>query len=162
MNTKLKFLLLALFIFSSQLTLLAQEEEFYTTPMIGLSSPILDNGTGFYIGVNPSFPLSRFISVESQLSFAYVKIDGSFISGETGSQSNVNALLGGRLYLLSKERKARPYFNLLVGGMYNSEEDYMEFTFGGSAGGFVEINKILLGVSVETPGNIIVKAGYIF
>lgn len=162
MNFKIKYFLLGIFLIIGQLSLVAQDEEFYTSPTIGLNIPILDNGIGFHIGVNPTFPISSFISVESQLSFGYVKNSGTFLTGESSTQSNVNALLGGRLYLLSKERKVRPYLNLLLGGMYNSEADFKEYAIGGSAGGFIEINKLLFGAAVETPGNFIFKTGYIF
>lgn len=162
MNINHKFLLLALFFFTSHLTIIAQKGDFSFTPTIGLNIPILDNGIGFHIGINPAYSFSSFVAVEAQVSLGHIKGVGAFLTGESSSQTSFNVLVGPRFYLLSEEKKARPYLNLLVGGMQNSESDYIEYTVGASVGGFVEINNFLLGVSAETPGNIIVKTGYVF
>jgi len=163
MNINLKLVLITFFLFIYQISTVAQKGEFSISPTIGLNVPILDNdGLGFHIGINPAYSISSFVAIEGQVSFAYVKDAGFSLSGRASSQSNLNALVGGRFYIFSDEGKTQPYFNLLIGGMYNSEADYMEYVFGGSVGGFVEINKFLLGASFETPGNIIIKVGYVF
>ena len=162
MNLNIKLLLLSSFFLSMHITSIAQKRNFSISPTIGLNIPILDNGVGFHIGLNPAYSISNRFAIEGQVSFAYVKINGAFISGEQNTQSNFNALLGARFYILSKEKKARPYLNLLIGGMQNQESDYMEFTVGASTGVFVDINRFLVGLSFETPGNVILKVGYTF
>jgi len=158
----IKLFLFPIFFLSIYTSGIAQKGSFSISPTIGLNVPILDNGSGFHFGVNPAYAVSAWFAIEGQLSFAHVNINGSFISGKVGSQSNFNALVGGRFYILSEKKKVRPYFNLLLGGMHNSEFDYEEFTFGLSTGLFFDINQFLVGVSFETPGNIILKGGYAF
>ncbi|MFK8009285.1 MAG: hypothetical protein AB8H03_23190 [Saprospiraceae bacterium] len=162
MKNNIKLMWLTLFFLSLCLTTIAQKRNFSISPTIGLNIPILDNGSGFHIGINPAFSVSSRFAIECQFSYAYVKVNDSFISGESGSQENFNALLGGRFYLLSDKKKIRPYFNLLLGGTLNRETDYEEYLLGVSTGFFVDFNRLLAGLSFETPGNIILKIGYAF
>ena len=162
MKNCIKILSFTLFFLSLCSTTIAQKRNFSLTPTIGLSIPILDNGIGIHFGVNPAYAVSSRFSIESQLSYVAAKIDGQFISGEEGFQENFNALIGGRLYVRSDEKKIRPYFNLLLGGTLNRESDYQEYIFGLSTGFFVDIKRFLIGLSVETPGYGILKVGYVF
>ncbi|MFK7933937.1 MAG: hypothetical protein AB8G22_10540 [Saprospiraceae bacterium] len=145
----------------------AQDTNFSTSTTVGITTPILDNGSGFHIGVNPAYSVSPRFSLEGQVSYLYTKINGSFISGNQGKSNAVNTLVGGRLYLSSEERPNRLYINLLVGGNYNNEEidgraNGGEFSGGFSVGGYVAFRKILLGLSYDTPQNLILKVGYVF
>lgn len=167
MKNILKKYILILTLLSFVMFANAQKGDFAIAPTIGVTTPILDGGIGFHIGVNPSYSILPSFSIESQLSYLYTKISSSFISGKTGMSNSVNILLGGRQYLNSNEKTTRFYLNLLVGGNYNKQklngESYEgEFNFGISAGGFFEFNKFLIGLSYETPQNFILKMGYVF
>ena len=126
----------------------------------------MDNGLGFHVGVNPHWEVSPYFAIEGQISYAFVDISGTFISGKTGSLSVGNALAGGRLYFRSDKKNIRPYINFLVGGMYYRKvrEDQIETNpvLGLSAGAFIEINRFVAGLSFETPANLVLKAGYAF
>ena len=162
MNNCIKLFSLTLFFLSLCATSIAQKRNFSISPIIGLTVPILDKGSGLHFAVNPAYAVSSRFSIESQLSYSYANIDGKFLSGEKDFQENFNALIGGRLYVLSDEKKIRPYFNLLLGGMLNRRSDYEEYIFGLSTGFFVDINRFLVGLSLETPGYGIFKVGYVF
>lgn len=145
----------------------AQKDNLKVSPNLGVTTPILDGGIGFHLGINPAYTLSPRFSVEGQVSYLYTKINGSFLSGNEGRSNSINTLVGGRLYLNSEEKRNRFYLNLLFGGNYNKEEinDVKldgAFDFGFSGGGFFEINKFLIGVSYDTPQNFILKVGYVF
>ncbi len=145
----------------------AQKGNLSGSPIIGVSKPIFDSGLGFHIGVNPSYSLSSNFSLEGQLSYSYTEITSSFLSGKTGQSNSTNILMGGRLYLNSEERPNRFYLNLLVGGNYIKEEGNGvkydgEINMGISSGGFFELGKFLIGLSYETPQNLILKIGYVF
>lgn len=159
MNFNVNSILIFLIFLTSSLNTNAQKSEFSISASIGLNLPILDNGVGFFVGVNPTFGLSNNFSLEAQVSFASVTSGENFLTGEPEPQSNFNALMGGRLYILSLERRVRPYINLLGGGMYNTDADYIEVIFGFSSGVFVDIKQFMFGISAESPGNIIFKAG---
>ena len=72
----------------------AQSKSFRTHANIGISTPILDNGIGFQVGLNPSLRLNKFISAEGQISYNFTKTTGSFLAGKTGKSNSAN-LLGG-------------------------------------------------------------------
>lgn len=158
---------LALCILSCSVTY-AQKGNFSTLLTGGVATPILDNGIGYHIGLNPCWSLSNHISIEGQLSYAAVEIDGAFISGAQGTVKTFNALAGGRLYILSPEKNVRPYINLLLGGMLSDDQSENttnrnpEFGVGLSTGAFLEIKRFVVGVSFDTPSNLILKAGYNF
>jgi len=154
---------LLLFTFSIK----AQKNNFSSSANIGISTPILDNGIGFHIGLNPAYALHSHFSVEGQISYAYTKISGSFLSGNEGNISSINALAGGRLYFNAEEKTTRFYLNFLLGGNYNVEaidniDKGGEFGMGFSGGVFCEWNNLLVGAAYETPQNVVLKIGYIF
>lgn len=162
MKNDIKLFWLSLFFLLLGFTAIAQKRSFSISPTIGINFPLLDKGLGFHISLNPAYTLSSRFTIESQLSYAFTEIDGKFISGESGSQENFNVLAGGRFYILSGEKKIRPYFNLLLGGTLNRRSDYEEYIFGLSTGLFFDINRFLAGISLETPGHIVIKVGYTF
>lgn len=145
----------------------AQKGHFSTNATVGVTTPILDNGIGVHLGVNPSYALFSHLSLEGQLSYIHTDISGAFISGGEEKVNAGNALVGGRLYFTAPEKKLRPYLNLLLGGNYTQEkreggETTANFGPGFSVGGFFEIQRFLVGVTFDSPQNIILKAGYIF
>ncbi len=145
----------------------AQNNSFAFSPNTGVSTPLLEEGIGFHIGLNPTYSLTQHLALEGQVSYVHTNIKSAFISGRSGSANSFNLLAGARFYLNSEDKKVRPYINLLLGGMYNDEEKEglnlePEFGIGLSAGTFVEINKLIAGISYDTPGNIIFKVGYRF
>ncbi len=128
---------------------------------VGVTSPILDNGLGIQVGVNPSFELSEYFSLESQ--FSLIHIDGTqFISGDEFTMQSYNALVGGRLYVLGSEKSFRPFINFLAGANFNSGES-RESGVGVSLGVYGELNdSLLFGVAAETEGFFTAKVGYQF
>jgi hypothetical protein len=145
----------------------AQGNSFFLIANSGISTPLLEEGIGFHIGLTSSYSLTQHLAVEGQVSYVRTNIKSAFISGRSGIANTCNLLAGARLYFNSEDKKVRPCINLLLGGMYNDEEKEgldldPEFGVGLSLGTFVEINKLILGVSFDTPGNIIFKVGYRF
>jgi hypothetical protein len=133
----------------------------------GITTPILDNGIGFHLGVNPTYNLNEYFALEGQASYLFTRIEDSFLTGEKATVNALNLLAGPRLYILGPDRKVRPFINLLVGGNYQSEQrpsatSSSEFTLGFSGGGYVLINQLVLGLSYDTPQNIVLKVGYRF
>lgn len=141
----------------------AQNRDFSILATIGIATPVLDNGIGVQIGVNPCYALGTHFALEGQLSYLHSKINGSFLSGEKDISNTVNLLVGGRLYLTSEERKTRYYLNLLLGHHYNHSMRFgRERDLGGTLGGGVIWNKLLIGASFDTPGYLILKVGHVF
>ena len=143
-----------------------QNRQLIASATLGITSPILDNGLGFYLGINPYLLITPNLAMEGQVSYTKVKISGAFISGRSGFNTNLNTLIGTRLYLNSKEKKIRLYLNLLIGGAYNRMQlngldPYKNFEMGYSIGSFVSFDKIIFGLSYEN-NNPILKIGYDF
>lgn len=156
-----------LFFLLVTLSTYAQEKDFSISPFVGVTMPILDNGVGAYAGINTSYSITSRFAIEGQVSYLNTKVNSSFLSGNEGVINSANALVGGRVYLSPQEKKTRFYLNALVGGNYskesvNSIEGDTEFTLGFSGGGFVQIKNFIVGLSYETPQNIVLKAGYNF
>ena len=86
---------------------ISQDKSFKKLVSVGISQPILNNGTGFHIGFNPSFELTNTFSFEGQLSYIYNNIDSFFLTGDYGSSNDINLLCGGRFYMNSAENKNR-------------------------------------------------------
>mgnify|MGYP001249341138 CR=1 FL=1 len=118
----MKKLILLLLFFGLINNSIAQEKSFEKLVTIGISQPILNNGTGFHVGFNPSFELTKSFSVEGQLSHIYTNIDSYFLSGDYGRSNDVNLLAGGRFYLNSSENKNRFFINLLLGLNYERDD----------------------------------------
>ncbi len=87
--------LFAFLFFSISAYTYAQQSPFSTSATVGLTSPLLDNGLGIHLGVNPAYALLPHVAVEGQLSYLYTNISGSFLSGNTGHYHAVNSLAGG-------------------------------------------------------------------
>ena len=144
----------------------AQEKSFEKLVTIGISQPILNNGTGFHVGFNPSFELTKSFSLEGQLSHIYTNIDSYFLSGDYGRSNDVNLLAGGRFYLNSSENKNRFFINLLLGLNYERDdrlgrEIREEYRLGFSVGGYYRFKKINFGLSYDSH-HIVLKCGYSF
>lgn len=162
---KLLHVFLLLFLYTNHLN--AQVDKFSIEPTIGLTTPILDDGLGFHIGINPSIRLTQWLSAEGQISYIYTKVNSSFLSGNVYVINSVNTLLGGRFYLNSEDKKTRFFFSLLTGLNYNNEKKNNmssegEFQFGFAGGAYININRIIIGLSYDTPGNLILKLGFSF
>lgn len=161
---KLLHVFLLLFLYTNHLN--AQVDKFSIEPTIGLTTPILDNGLGFHIGINPSVRLTQKLSAEGQISYIHGRAN-SFLSGNVNVVNSVNTLLGGRFYLNSEDKKTRFFFNLLTGLNYNNEKKNNtssegEFQLGFAGGAYININRVIIGVSYDTPQNLILKLGFSF
>ena len=162
----MKKLILLLLFFGLINNSIAQEKSFEKLVTIGISQPILNNGTGFHVGFNPSFELTKSFSVEGQLSHIYTNIDSYFLSGDYGRSNDVNILAGGRFYLNSSENKNRFFINLLFGLNYERDdrldrEIREEYRLGFSVGGYYRFKKINFGLSYDSH-HIVLKCGYSF
>tara|TARA_Y100001954_G_scaffold208920_1_gene233626 strand:+ start:106 stop:597 length:492 start_codon:yes stop_codon:yes gene_type:complete len=161
-----KLILLLLLFFGLINNSIAQEKSFEKLVTIGISQPILNNGTGFHIGFNPSFELTNSFSLEGQLSHIYTNIDSYFLSGDYGRSNDVNLLAGGRFYLNSSENKNRFFVNLLLGLNYERDdrldrEIREEYRLGFSVGGYYRFKKINFGLTYDSH-HIVLKCGYSF
>lgn len=161
---KLLHVFLLLFLYTNHLN--AQVDKFSIEPTIGLTTPILDNGLGFHIGINPSVRLTQKLSAEGQISYIHGRAN-SFLSGNVNVINSINTLLGGRFYLNSEDKKTRFFFNLLTGLNYNNEKKNNtssegEFQLGFAGGAYINISRIIIGVSYDTPQNLILKLGFSF
>jgi len=159
--------ILLIFFFGSVIQTIAQDNKLTTLTTIGITSPILDNGIGLYLGVNPNFQITERLTAECQISYSFTKIGSSFLKGDKGFFNSVNTLAGGRLYINREDAKARFYFNLLIGLNYLKEKENNinkegEFNIGYSGGIFMDISKVTVGLSYDTPQNLILKLGYSF
>lgn len=128
---------------------------------VGIASPILDNGFGVQVGVNPSFELTEYLSLESQ--FSLIHVNGTqFISGDEFTSKSYNALAGGRLYVLSSKKSFRAFINFLAGANFNPGET-RESDLGLSLGVYGEFkDDFLFGIAGETDGFFVGKLGYQF
>ena len=160
---KLLFLLLFFCLINN---IISQDKSFEKLVSVGISQPILNNGTGFHIGFNPSFQLTNTFSLEGQLSNIYTNIDSYFLSGDYGKSNDVNLLFGGRLYLNSFENKNRFFINLLIGLNYERDdrlerEIREEYRLGFAVGGYYRFKKMNFGLTYDTH-HIVFKCGYSF
>ena len=162
----MKRLILPFLIFSLTSNIISQDKSFDKLVTIGISQPILNNGTGLHIGFNSSFELTKSFSFEAQLSNIYTNIDSYFLSGDYGQSNDVNLLCGGRLYLNSFENKNRFFINLLIGLNYERDdrlgkEIREEYRLGFAVGGYYRFKKINFGLTYDTH-HIVFKCGYSF
>ncbi len=161
-----KFLiLLAILFFATRSN--AQSSNFAILPTVGITKPILDAGFGFHVGVNPSYKLINWFAIEGQVSYIYTNITYGFLSGNKGSLKAGNFLAGGRLYLNPNAKHTLFYLNFLAGlnimkEVSNNITNETEYGFGLSTGGFVEYKGITVGISLDAPRNLVLKAGYSF
>lgn len=145
----------------------AQDQKTPVSLTTGLTIPILDNGLGLHVGLNPAWGISEHFYLEGQLSYLYTRVGASFLSGEKSNSHAFNALVGGRLYLNAANQENRFYLNWLLGGNYQREiEDSGsatdQFGLGFSGGGYWQRKAFLLGLSYDTPQNLVLKTGYVF
>lgn len=163
---KIKNVLIVLIMIGVVSHLSAQEKKISILPTIGVSKQLLNEGTAYHLGVNPSYRFSEKFSGEAQISYLYFQNDGSFLSGNTGFENMVNALIGGRFYLNAEDKKTRFFLNVLAGINYTKEElnsgveNDGEFNVGYSVGSFIDFNKIVIGLTFDAPQNIVLKLGY--
>lgn len=133
---------------------------------------LLSDSKGWQIGLNPRRDLSRYFSLEAQVSFSRFK---TFGGSHTDTHNMLAGLVGGRLYVLSPERQFRPYVQMLVGAahdwsriFYSADEIYhnSDTDLALSGGVYLELNKRFhVGLSSlwsNAEAVILVGAGYTF
>ena len=151
--------------FSLVNNIIAQNNSFEKLVTVGISQPILNNGTGFHFGFNPSFELTKSFSLDGQLSYIYTNIDSYFLSGDYGRSNDINLLIGSRFYLNSSENKNRFFINFLLGLNYEKDdrlgrEIREEYRLGFSIGGYYRFKKINFGLTYDSH-HIVLKCGYL-
>jgi len=145
----------------------AQNNTFSNTITLGIGAPILDSmSVGFHMGYNPSFSLSEYLAIEGQVSYFNTQLMTVF-SDDISTAHSVNALVGPRLNFIFEDKERYFYLNFLVGSLYDSEmtnrtDTDSKFTFGLSFGGFLKVQQFTFGLSYDTPGNVVFKAGHSF
>ena len=162
-----KILLLALLMVTG-IAAEAQDKRFEFTPSLGfvvhhenLGYSFREFTYGVHLGVNMYNARAKRLKSDLQVS-----INAS--GGGTGSSDliTINGLYGGRYYILDPARTTRVFINALLGGAFVNEtgDDFTEsyLDVGYSSGIFVQSNRLILGVSVESFNNFVFKVGYAF
>ncbi|MFZ1702721.1 MAG: hypothetical protein WAT79_00165 [Saprospiraceae bacterium] len=167
MNIQLRNLVFVSILVFLGITANAQSRNIPLLVTVGPTTTFLDNGLGLHFGLNPSYVLFPRFSLEGQVSYLHTSIGSSFLSGERGSINAFSTMAGGRLYLNNDSEKIRYYINILVGWNYFREKiDGVkkdgEYGFGYGGGAYVELNRLVLGLSSESPQNLVLKLGYSF
>jgi len=118
---------------------------------------------GGHIGFNLYTKKAKRFKTDFQLS---INLSGRGGKNTSGSFLSVNALYGGRYYFVDPEKSTSIFASALIGGVFINEtgDDFTEnlIGFGYSAGCFVDINRFIIGASVESYNNFIFKVGYTF
>ncbi len=166
MNSITKMLLASLLLCLASSVLQAQEKrkEFALTGgfAVKITDPIVpESSHGFHLGVNMYNRDARKFTSDAQFSLNY-----TFDKFGSGRLFTLNALYGVRMYFTSPEKNTRIFMNLLAGFAFRNEtgDDYVENLpdIGYSGGVFMESGRYLIGVSVDSPVNVIFKLGYTF
>lgn len=142
-----------------------ENTSWHVTPQIGLTSPILDNGYGFFVAAQVEKPLNKWVSGEMQLSFSYNRITAAFLNGEQGHQRAINWVLGPRIYFNSKDRLNTFFGNALFGAVrvteiYDPPFKSQLLSLGHSIGLFWSRKRHLLGVSFDSYGLMSIRYGF--
>lgn len=159
----MKIRLFALILLLSISTAFAQNQEKVGLKLFaGPTTPILDNGIGIQLSLNPQIELSDYFSVEGQLAYNNSRVTGSFLSGERGNAQAGTALGGIRTYIVGSQRNIRPYINLLLGAfaLRESSEANWEVGISFSTGIYAEIDRWTVGFSFEGPQFLMFKLGF--
>lgn len=118
-------------------------------------------GNGFHLGANMYKRSAERITTDAQLSLNFTDLKSSLTN-----ILMVNALYGVRYYFSKPENDKRFFFNALLGPAlrHESGDDFIEtlIDFGYSTGLFLESKRLLFGVSLDAPQNLIFKVGYSF
>lgn len=92
--------------------------------VLGYPTRILDtNKSALYLAYGQVYQGSKRFSPEAQVSYARGSYR-AFISGYTGSFTQIGLHVGGRYYLSHEKRKFRPYLNLLAGLAIGQDHRY--------------------------------------
>lgn len=142
----------------------AQSKKFSVNLNAGPGVKLLESGVGFHVGVQPYYAVWKYAGIEALASYSNIKINGSFISGRKGKETNVNLLLGGRVYFVSPEKKNRVFVNILFGQRYTTKtldgnKTGPAWESAGSAGLYFQPSRFLIGAGVESPGYVFLRFG---
>lgn len=156
-----------LFFLILKIEVIAQQQFFSVTPNVGISVPIFDEGTGINTAINAYYSRSPRIGLEGQFTYNNTRISSAFISGKRSTANTFAGFLGGRVYLLA-HTQSKLYLNALLGfyslkQKINNQNLLNENEFGISLGIFYAYkNKIVAGLSLESPKSAVFKVGYNF
>lgn len=163
-NTKILLQIYILLLFSIVVKAQNKKMELSTTIGFVINHGELDNqfqeiSNGGHLGFNLYSTKEKRFKSDLQLSMN--------ISGNSSSSLlSINGLYGGRYYFTKPDKSTAIFGNALIGGAYISEigDDFIESSFGlgYSVGVFMDLKKIVLGISSESFNNFILKAGYKF
>lgn len=142
----------------------SQDKKFSLYATAGPTTKLLDTGIGFHVGAQPYYAIWQYVGIEGLVNYSYTKIKGTFISGKTGKETNVNLLLGGRVYFVPPEKKNRVFINLLFGQSYtratiNGTAKTPSWEAAGSAGLYFQPSHFLIGIGAESQGYFFLRFG---
>lgn len=162
---KLSTWILSALLLGSVWSLPAQNADRSLAITLGLASPVLDNGLGPQIGLNPRIPLNDYLALGGQLSYQYLSIQGTFLAGNRGNEQVGQALAGLHLFLLPDRFRVRPYLAVLAGGAIFTENvsgsaAASVVQVGYSLAAYADIDRWLVGIAYEGPGYLLLKVGY--
>lgn len=166
--TFVKYLCLIFFCWTLEVHgLVAQYSKWSAVVTLGTVIPLLDSGVGFQLGVQPHYAIWRYLGVEGLLNFSRTNISGNFISGTKSNEMVINSMLGARLYLNAPEKRNRFFVNMLLGQSFYREqfrngEDRSFREWGLSTGLYFQPSRYILGLGMESPGYLFIKAGMKF
>ena len=147
----------------------AQSSKFHFLGTVGITKPIMNNGLGASLGFNPSYAFGEILSVESQVSYTFTNVTGSFIVGDKGTVNELGAFIGPRVYFNKAEKRTRFYINLLIGGVFVSDnvgtedDKYIsEWNLGLTTGFYVERDSVVYGLAVQSYESFVLKIGFQF
>ena len=145
----------------------AKAQGLSVTGVVGYGVPVLDEGGGIHLGINPFYNLGNLLAIEGQVSYARLKVSSSFLTGNQNIDNSFNLLVGPRLYFTSPAREVRPYINALFG--FNrfvtertNQDNVEDNVLGVSLGVYASIRQFVVGLALETDGMFVLKGGYTF
>ena len=119
-------------------------------------------GRGFHLGINRYKHNAEGISPDLQLSMNLIsETEGS------GDHFTVQALYGARYYFKThSEGHKRIFVSALLGPAFRNEsgDDFIDnrLDIGYSAGAYLELSKVVLGLSMDAPASLVFKIGLTF
>ncbi|MFY0673672.1 MAG: hypothetical protein JXQ87_09710 [Bacteroidia bacterium] len=154
-------------VFFSVLVLLTSSfaKESKTELFFGITSPLLDNGLGFDLGLRSSFFKSERIGLMGQIGFGQYRLT-EFLSGRNTTGNYSGLMLGPSITFL-KDSKLKPTL-LILGGIqshYQKSEgvgNSLSFAFGANTElNFSISTKLKLGILAQSPGFLGLRCSYI-
>lgn len=116
---------------------------------------------GIHLGYNLYYRNTKRLRPDFQVS-----LNTSGLGNSSSNILSINVLVGGRYYFTKAEKPTKFFVNTLLGGSLAAElgDDFTEnlSSVGYTVGLFLDIKRLMIGASIESYNNFILKAGYTF